>query len=204
MICYGLTGKTGAGKSTVAAWLRDRGWYVIDGDVLAREIVVPGSPVLERLTATFGADILQPDGALDRKALVDRLHDLPCGVETLNAITHPAIDALVEAELEAAEQAGYTHCVFDAAALLESPSKARCDKIIVVTAPEDVRLQRILARDGLTTGQALSRMAMQKNDDWYLSQADIVIRNYPPYTLEEELSNQVIPWQTETPDENED
>ena len=204
MICYGLTGKTGAGKSTVAAWLRDRGWYVIDGDVLAREIVVPGSPVLERLTATFGADILQPDGALDRKALVDRLHDLPCGVETLNAITHPAIDALVEAELEAAEQAGYTHCVFDAAALLESPSKARCDKIIVVTAPEDVRLQRILARDGLTTGQALSRMAMQKDDDWYLSQADIVIRNYPPYTLEEELSNQVIPWQTETPDENED
>ncbi|MBR6314828.1 MAG: dephospho-CoA kinase [Clostridia bacterium] len=204
MICYGLTGKTGAGKSTVAAWLRDRGWYVIDGDVLAREIVAPGSPVLERLTAVFGADILQPDGALDRKALVDRLHDLPCGVETLNAITHPAIDALVEAELEAAEQAGYTHCVFDAAALLESPSKARCDKIIVVTAPEDVRLQRILARDGLTIGQAFSRMAMQKDDDWYLSQADIVIRNYPPYTLEEELSNQVIPWQTETPDENED
>ena len=204
MICYGLTGKTGAGKTTVASVLRDRGWYVIDGDVLAREVVAPGSPVLERLAATFGGDIIRADGTLDRKALVDRLHDLPCGVETLNAITHPAIDALVQAELEAAEQAGYTHCVFDAAALLESPSKARCDKIIVVTAPEDVRLQRILARDGLTIGQAFSRMAMQKDDDWYLSQADIVIRNYPPYTLEEELSNQVIPWQTETPDENED
>ena len=199
MLCYGLTGKTGAGKSTVAAMLRDRGWYVIDGDVLAREVVAPGSPVLGQLAAAFGDDILNEDGSLARRALVDRLHTVPNGVATLNAITHPAIDALVEAELETAKAAGYTRCVFDAAALLESPSKARCDKIIVVTAPEDVRLQRILARDGLSEAQARSRMRMQKSDEWYLSQADIVIRNYPPYTLEEELSDQVISWPTETP-----
>ena len=188
MICYGLTGKTGAGKSTAAAWLRDKGWYVIDGDLLAREIMLPGSPVLRRIADTFGEDLLLPDGNLDRKGLVQRLRDTENGVALLNALTHPAIDALVQREMEQAKSAGYTHCLFDAAALLESPSKARCQKIIVVTAPPEIRLQRILNRDGLTEAQANARMAMQKDDLWYLSQADYIIRNYPPYTLEDELS----------------
>ena len=132
--------------------------------------------------------MLRDDGTLDRKALVQRLHEVPQGVETLNAITHPAIDALVQKEMETAEKAGYDRCVFDAAALLESPSRSRCDKIIVVTAPEDVRLQRILQRDGLSKAQARDRMRMQKDDDWYFSQADDVIRNYPPFILEDEVS----------------
>ena len=188
MICYGLTGKTGAGKSTVAALLREKGWYVIDGDLLARKVTEPGSPVLDQLAAAFGGDLLREDGTLDRRALVRRLHEVPDGVETLNAITHPAIDALVQRELEAAEREGYDRCVFDAAALLESPSRGRCDKIIVVTAPEDVRLQRILQRDGLSEAQARDRMRMQKDDAWYFSQADDVIRNYPPFLLEDEVS----------------
>ena len=199
MICYGLTGKTGAGKSTAAAWLRDRGWYVIDGDVLARQIMLPGSPVLRGITDTFGEDLILPDGNLDRKGLVQRLRSTENGVELLNALTHPAIDLLVQQEIAKAENAGYTHCVFDAAALLESPSKARCQKIMVVTAPPEIRLQRILARDGLTEAQANARMAMQKDDAWYLSQADYIIRNYPPYELEDELSKVIA-----CPDENTD
>ncbi|MBQ4365366.1 MAG: dephospho-CoA kinase, partial [Clostridia bacterium] len=146
------------------------------------------SPVLLQLCEAFGGDLLREDGTLDRRALVRRLHEVPNGVDTLNAITHPAIDALVQRELDEAERQGYDRCVFNAAALLESPSRSRCDKIIVVTAPEDVRLQRILQRDGLSEAQARDRMRMQKDDAWYFSQADDVIRNYPPFLLEDEVS----------------
>ena len=187
MLIYGLTGKTGAGKSSVAALLKNRGWFVIDGDVLARQVTTTGSPVLKTLAETFGADILRDDGSLDRKALVRKVNARPDGKTLLDSITHPAIDALVRRELETAKAEGYTRCVFDAAALLESPSKALCDRIVVVYAPEDERLARILSRDGLSEEDARARMRMQKEDDYYLSQADIILRNYPPYSLEDEL-----------------
>ena len=187
MKIYGLTGKTGAGKSTVASLLQERGWYIIDGDVLAREVTGIGSPVLQSLAEGFGADILREDGSLDRKALVRKVNARPDGKTLLDSITHPAIDTLVRREVQNARTKGFSHCVFDAAALLESPSKALCSKIIVVTAPENVRLARILARDQLTEADARARMRMQKDDDYYLSQADIILRNYPPYSLEDEL-----------------
>ena len=184
MKIYGLTGKTGAGKSTAAALLREKGWYVIDGDVLARQVTQKGSPVLQTLASVFGADILLPDGSLDRKALVRKVNARSDGKQQLDAITHPAIDALLRAEVQKAQNAGFTRCVFDAAALLESPSKALCEKIIVVTAPEHMRLQRICSRDGLSEEDALARMRMQKEDDYYLSQADIIIENNTPNALE--------------------
>ena len=184
MKIYGLTGKTGAGKSTAAALLREKGWYVIDGDVLARQVTQTGSPVLQKLSAVFGADILLPDGSLDRKALVRKVNTRSDGKQQLDSITHPAIDALLRAEVQKAQNAGFTRCVFDAAALLESPSKALCEKIIVVTAPEQIRLQRIRSRDGLSEEDARARMRMQKEDDYYLSQADIIIENNTPNALE--------------------
>ncbi len=187
MKVYGLTGKTGAGKSTVAALLKEKGWCVIDGDVLARQVTEPGSPVLRELAEAFGAEILREDGSLDRKELVRRVNARPDGKQTLDRITHPAIDALVRKELQAAQAAGFARCVFDAAALLESPSRALCDKIVVVFAPQDVRLARILERDALSEADAKARMQMQKDDDYYLSQADIILRNYPPHVLEDEL-----------------
>ena len=184
MKIYGLTGKTGAGKSTAAALLREKGWYVIDGDVLARQVTQTGSPVLQKLSAVFGADILLPDGSLGRKALVRKVNTRSDGKQQLDSITHPAIDALLRAEVQKAQNAGFTRCVFDAAALLESPSKALCEKIIVVTAPEQIRLQRIRSRDGLSEEDARARMRMQKEDDYYLSQADIIIENNTPNALE--------------------
>lgn len=186
---FGLTGKTGAGKSTVAEKLRQRGWYIIDTDVLARRVVEPGSPTLAALTDAFGQSILLPDGTLDRKALVRAAVTQPNGVQTLNAITHPAIDDLVEDALLDAAAQGYKNALIDAAALLESPTRRRCDAIIVVTASEGTRLRRIMARDGLSEPVARERMKMQKKDDYYLSAADVVINNEPPFDLDAQLND---------------
>lgn len=188
MKIFGLTGKTGSGKTTVSEMLEKKGFYIVDGDLLARKITEKGSPVLEKLADAFGSDILTDEGELKRKFLVEKLNQKENGVELLNSITHPAIDDLFKDEIQKAEKLGFENCIFDAAALLESPSRKRCEKIIVVTAPEKIRLERILSRDSITKQQAIQRMSMQKDDEYYLSQADIIIRNYPPFSLDGEIS----------------
>ena len=187
MKIFGLTGKTGAGKSTVAERLQARGWYVVDTDQLARKVVEPGAKPLQALVDAFGQHILRADGTLDRKGLVRAVNKAENGVQMLNAITHPAIDVLAKQEIDAAQAAGYDRVLIDAAALLESPTRLRCEKIIVVTASEDVRLQRILQRDNLTEEAARQRMQMQRADDYYLAAADVVIRNDPSDDLDAQL-----------------
>lgn len=187
MKIFGLTGKTGAGKSTVAERLQARGWYVVDTDQLARKVVEPGAKPLQALVDAFGQHILRSDGTLDRKGLVRAVNKAENGVQMLNAITHPAIDVLAKREIDAAQAAGYDRVLIDAAALLESPTRLRCEKIIVVTASEDVRLQRILQRDNLTEEAARQRMQMQRADDYYLAAADVVIRNDPSDDLDAQL-----------------
>ena len=187
MTVWGLTGKSGSGKTTIAKLLEKKGFYVVDGDVLARKAVAKGSPVLKQLADCFGDDIILPDGTLDRRKTAERAFSTPENTKKLNFITHGEIDRLFLLETEKAKKAGYENCLFDAAALLESPSKARCDKIIVVTAPLEVRLRRILSRDGITEQEAMRRINAQKDDEYYFSRADILIRNYPPFSLEEEI-----------------
>lgn len=183
MIIYGLTGKTGAGKSTVAQMLKEKGFYIIDGDVIARHITDKGKPALKALADFFGCDIIKADGSLDRKLLASRAFASEENTAKLNEITHPLIYDECLVEIEKAEKEGFTKAVFDAAALLESECKNLCHKIIVVTAPEDIRLERILRRDGITKQQALTRMKAQKDDEYYFSHADIIVKNYPPYDI---------------------
>lgn len=187
MTVWGLTGKSGSGKTTASMLLEKKGFYVVDGDVLARKTTEKGSPVLKKLADFFGEDILLPDGTLDRRKTAERAFSTPENTKKLNEITHGEIDRLFSLEIEKAKKAGYENCLFDAAALLESPSKERCDKIIVVTAPLEVRLKRILARDSITEQEALRRINAQKDDEYYFRHADILIRNYPPFSLEEQL-----------------
>ena len=187
MTVWGLTGKSGSGKTTASKLLEKKGFYVVDGDVLARRATEKGSPVLKKLADFFGDDILLPDGTLDRRKTAERAFSTPENTKKLNEITHGEIDRLFSLEIEKAKKAGYENCLFDAAALLESPSKERCDKIIVVTAPLEVRLKRILARDSITEQEALRRINAQKDDEYYFRHADILIRNYPPFSLEEQL-----------------
>ena len=187
MEIYGLTGKTGSGKTTVAKLLSEKGFYVADGDVLARKVTEKGSLVLKELSDCFGEDIIAEDGSLKRQELARRAFSSEEARQNLNRITHTAIHNLFLGEIKKAENDGFTHLLFDAAALLESPSKNLCKKIIVVHAPYDVRLQRILSRDSISEEDAKRRMNAQKSDEYYLSAGDIIINNFPPYNLEEEI-----------------
>ena len=157
----GITGPSGAGKSTAARHLAALGCAVIDGDKLAREITLPGSPVLEQLAARFGEDILN-DGVLNRKLLAERAFSCAESRFALNLITHPAITAL--AIKQAARLPSTTPAiVIDAAALPESDLIQFLDHMIVIEAPEELRLARVMARDGISEQAALHRVAAQRD-----------------------------------------
>jgi len=160
----GLTGPTGAGKTTAARILEGMGCDIIDCDVLARDITLPGSPVLAELAQRFGEDIVREDGFLDRALLASRAFASEQARQALNAITHPAITALA---LEQAGRSDGRAVVIDAAALLESELIWYCNHTIVVTAPEELRLARILARDGITEQAARQRMAAQSHINYH-------------------------------------
>ena len=185
MTIIGLTGPTGAGKSTVAARLAEKGLYVADADAAARRVMRSGSPVLTALADAFGADILLPDGSLDRKKLAARAFATDETVQTLNRLTHPAITETLFAEIAA--HADAPAAVIDAAALFESGMDARCDLVAVVLADVQTRLSRILLRDGLTHEEALRRISAQKDDDYYISRADVVLFNDGRHDLSAEL-----------------
>lgn len=170
----GLTGPTGAGKGYVGAVLAEAGCRVIDTDAISRELTRPGSPFLTTLAQAFGAQILR-DGALDRAKLAAIAFSDPAQQKKLNALSHPAILARAKAEADAAIADGAPAAVIDAPLLFESGADKMCDCIIAVTAPEALRLQRIMARDGLTREQALARMSAQQPDDFYTSRADLTV-----------------------------
>jgi dephospho-CoA kinase len=186
-LIVGLTGQTGAGKSTVAALLADRGFIIIDGDVVAREIMAAGSPVLKILAAEFGEDIVNEDGSLNRKLLASRAFSSREGTLRLNEITHPVITESVLQKIKEAEKNGASVIIIDAAALLESGIAGLCDLFAVVTAPEEVRLSRIMERDGLNKADALIRIQAQQGEDYYQKKADIVLTAYPPSKVKDEV-----------------
>ena len=159
----GLTGMTGAGKSTAANILARLGCHVIDGDDIAREITRPGTPVLTQLALRFGSDVLNEDGSLNRALLAARAFESDAARRDLNAITHPAIAARA---LEQAAGAGERPVVIDAAALLESELARHCGHIFVITAPEEIRLARIVRRDGISMQAAKQRIAAQAHMDY--------------------------------------
>lgn len=181
----GLTGKTGSGKSTISSILKDKGVYIIDGDVVARKVLEEDKTLLSKLDDAFSG-VLNSDGSLDRKLLAAKAFSTPENTKRLNSITHPAINEFIHKEVEKAFIT-YDVVIVDAAAIIESGFADECDLLVVVNAPFDVRKERIIARDNLSETDALIRMNGQKEDDFYLSKADVVINNYPPYDVNEEI-----------------
>lgn len=158
----GLTGSIAAGKSTVSKHLCELGAHVLDADFIAREIVEPGTKGLSMLRDAFGEEVITPSGALDRAAMAARVFGDPAALKTLNAITHPLVVARM-AELSDLWEAQHPTdvIVWDMALLIECGAWERMDAVWLITAPETIRLARVMQRDGCTRTQALARMAAQ-------------------------------------------
>ncbi len=170
----GLTGGSGAGKSTVSKLFCSLGAHTVDGDVVARRVVEKGKPALIEITEVFGTGVLQPDGSLNRAALAKIVFSDPADLHKLNRITHKYISEEIMHEIERFEK---TVFVIDAAALFESGLDAICDVTVCVTADEEIRLGRIMARDGLTKERAKARIQAQKSEAFYREKCDFEIRN---------------------------
>ena len=161
MMTLGITGRSGCGKSTVTAVFAARGIPLADADQLSREILLPGSPLLPQLAERFGADIIKEDGTLDRRLLADRAFATPEGKAALDALTHPEIVRRIRAAKQAAQQAGAKLFVLDGAVIIGTAAEAECDKLCVVTAPFEVSVERIAARDGISPEMAARRLNAQ-------------------------------------------
>jgi dephospho-CoA kinase len=157
----GLTGGIASGKSAVAAMLRERGAAVIDADLLAREVVEPGQPALAELRARFGDEVIGPDGRLDRKALGARVFADPGARAALEGITHPRIAARTQEEIARWADRGAKVVFYEAALLVENQAYRWLDGLVVVSAPPEVQLARVMARDGLDEPAARARIASQ-------------------------------------------
>ncbi len=196
MIKLGLTGPTGAGKSTVARLLEQNGIPLVDADAIARTVTEKGSPVLSALADTFGKDILFPDGSLDRRALAAVAFSSKENTERLNAVSHPAILARIRRAL--ADATGDA-VVLDAPLLFETGLDALCDHTVAIVADEAVRLARITARDGISEEAAKKRMAVQPDTAFYAAHADILLYNNgdrSPAMLASDLLAQIGRWRT--------
>lgn len=175
MIRVGLTGGIGSGKSEVARLLAARGAVVIDADLVAREVVEPGSEGLARVAEEFGADVIGPDGALDRAALAGRVFTDPRARARLNRIVHPLIAART-AELADAAPPGAV-LVHDVPLLAENNLAAAYDLVLVVEAPPDLRVRRLMESRGMAEADARARMSVQASDAQRRAIADVVIEN---------------------------
>ena len=177
MFLVGLTGGIGSGKSTVAADLAARGAAVIDADGIAREVVEPGGGAYDAVVDRFGTGVLQADGSLDRQKLADVVFNDPDALAALNDITHPAIGALMAERVIAAAET--TEIVVVDIPLLNIATKARMNfgAVVVVDAPVDTAVERLVQQRGFSEADARARIAAQMSRDERCSLADFVVDN---------------------------
>ena len=171
MKIIGLTGPTGAGKSSLNTVAEDFGLKVIDCDVFARKAVEKGSEGLKALVIAFGEDILSPDGTLDRKIMAQKAFSTPENTEKMNKTLLPFIVRLVLNECKGQD------VLMDAPTLIESGLKEKCFATIGVLAEEKIRLERIMTRDDLDEKSAMLRINAGKSDEFYKQNTDYIIYN---------------------------
>ncbi|WP_428267645.1 dephospho-CoA kinase [Haliangium sp.] len=177
MRIIGLTGGIASGKSTVARMLRELGAAIVDADVLAREVVAPGSPALAEIQARFGAAVIQADGSLDRAKLGERVFADAEARRALEQITHPRIAAAGQREIARLAQDGADPILYEAALIVEKKLYTWMQGLIVVSVPRPVQVARLMARDGIDEAAAEARLAAQLPLSEKVAVADHVIDN---------------------------
>lgn len=178
MYLIGLTGGIASGKSVVGKRLAELGAVHVDADVLAREVVEPGTPGLAAIAAEFGSGVIAPDGSLDRPALGAIIFSDPDKRAALNAITHPAVWQRAKELFDAAEAADpHAVVVYDVPLLVESSADRpmRFDLVVVVHASMETRVKRMVELRGMTRAEAMHRLNSQASDTERLAIADVVI-----------------------------
>jgi len=177
MFKLGLTGGIATGKSTVSNYFKELGIPVLDADVIAREVVMPGEPALADIVAIFGDDMLQSDGTLNRAALGAKVFGRPTALSKLNAITHPRIQARMRQQIEELAAQDVAMVVLDVPLLIEGNNAINADAIMVVAVPENIQLERLMARNKLTQLDAQARIDSQLPLTNKIAVADYVIDN---------------------------
>jgi dephospho-CoA kinase len=175
----GLTGGIGCGKSTVANMLADRGAAVIDADAISRSLTAPGGRAMASIAQTFGPQMVDAQGAMDRQAMRNMVFQNPQAKQQLEAIIHPLVGQITAEQTQAALQAGRRVLVYDVPLLVESGERWRkqVDHVIVVDCDAETQRQRVMARSGLAAEEIDRIMVLQASRSQRLACADTVILN---------------------------
>lgn len=173
-LTIGLTGGVASGKSTVQAMFVGLGVPVLDADLVAREVVAPGSPALDEIAQVFGPEMLLADGTLDRRRMRERVFADEAERKRLERITHPHIRQRMHA-WKTAQTAPY--CMLSVAILIEAGMDSLVDRTLVVDVPEAVQQQRLRERDVITAELAAQMLAAQLSREQRLAHADDVLAN---------------------------
>lgn len=169
----GLTGNIATGKSTVAKQLNALGAHVFDADQVARDVVAPGTPALAQIIHQFGAQMLRPDGSLDRGALGGLVFQNPQLLKKLEAITHPVVRAELRMRIVATPADAI--CVIEVIKLFESGWSDACRQTWVTYCPSEMQLARLMLERGLSEAEAQARITAQNKQADKLARADVVI-----------------------------
>ena len=173
----GITGPTGAGKTTALNALAELGVHIIDADQVYHDLLANSAPMKEALTARFGPAILDGAGKVDRKALGNVVFADPTALADLNAITHRFIIDEIDRQAAQAEAEGRPAVAIDAIALIESGVGDTCSAVVGILAPKEVRIRRIMAREGISEEYARKRVEAQQGDDFFRTHCTHILEN---------------------------
>ena len=177
MMIIGLTGSIASGKSTISAMLKEKGYPIIDADLVARLVVEPGTSNLQEIELQFGASVINEDGTLNRDALGKLIFNDPAKRKQLNDLMHPAIRSEMLRQRDELFKSGHKTLIMDIPLLFESRLQHFVDKILVVSVTEEMQLERLMNRNSLSKEEATSRIHSQLPVSEKEKGADAVIYN---------------------------